>query len=330
MGNPTYGDIHVDSMLTNISIAYIQQPSAFVHNTIFPNVPVKKQSARYFVYKKEDWFRDEATIRVYGEESAGGGYEIDNTPNYFANIYSYHKDVFQTDRENSDDPLQPDIDAAEYVTQKLMLRREIDFVTRFFATGIWGTEYEGASAAATGKKVYWSTTGSTPIDDIGLAKLAIGAVTGKMPNVLLLGSYTHFYITRHSDFLNRVQYGGSSNAPAVVSNKAIAEILGLDKVVVGTAVKNSAAKGATEDTDFILGKHALLCYAAPSAGIKKPTAGYIFSWSGLEGAQAFGNRIYKLPMDNLGLGTQRVEGEMAYDCELVASDLGVFFNGIVQ
>jgi hypothetical protein len=331
MPNPVYGDIHVDAMMTNISIAYIQQPSAFVHNSIFPNVPVKKQSDRYFVYLKEDWFRDEATVRVYGEESAGGGYEIDNTPNYFCKIYAYHKDVFATDRANADKPLDPDIDATEFVTQKLMLRREIDFVTRFFATGVWGTEYTGASASDTGTaRKYWSSENSTPIEDIGLAKLAVAAVTGYVPNVLLLGSYTHYHLTQHADFKELVKYGGSNNAPAIVSTKAIAEILGLEKVVVGTAVKNSAAKGATESTDFILGKHALLAYAAPSAGLKKPTAGYVFSWSGLEGAQAFGNRIYKFPMDNLGLGTQRIEGEMAYDCELVASDLGVFFNGIVE
>ena len=330
MGNPTYGDIHVDAMMTNISVAYIQKPNAFIANQIFPNVPVKKQSDRYFVYLKEDWFRDEAQVRVYGAESAGGGYEIDNTPNYFCKIYAYHKDVFATDRANSDEPLEPDIDATEFVTQKLMLRREIDFVTRFFATGIWGTEYQGAVATAGLNKLYWSTALSTPIADIGLAKLAVASETGMMPNVLLLGSYTHYYLTQHAEFKELVKYSGSNNAPAVVSNAAIAEVLGLEKVVVGTAVKNSAAKGATEDTSFILGKNALLCYAPSSAGIKKPSAGYIFSWTGLEGAQAFGNRIYKLPMDHLGLGTQRVEGEMAYDCELVASDLGVFFNGIVQ
>jgi hypothetical protein len=329
MGNPVYGDIHVDAMMTNISVAYIQKPSAFIADKVFPNVPVKKQSDRYFVYLKEDWFRDEATVRVYGEESSGGGYEIDNTPNYFCKIYAYHKDVFQTDRANSDDPLQPDIDATEFVTQKLMLRREIDFITRFFASGIWGTEYAGASSASAGYKKYWSSDESTPIQDIGLAKLAVASQTGYMPNTLLLGANTFYHLTQNDQFLERVKYGGSNGSPAIVSEKVLAEILGLEKVVVGTAVVNSAAKGGTENTDFILGKHALLCYSAPSPGIKVPSAGYIFSWSGLEGAAAFGNRIYKLPMDNLGLGTERVEGEMAYDCELVASTLGVFFYNIV-
>jgi hypothetical protein len=327
MANPTYANIHVDGPLTNISVAYIQEQSAFVADKVFPIIPVKKQSDRYFVYLKEDWFRDEATERAPDTESAGGGYEIDNTPSYFCKIYAYHKEVTEAERQNSDDPLKPDEDAAQFITQKLLLRREVDFVSRFFATGLWTTEYTGAAATANLDKKYWSSSGSTPVIDIGRAKLAVANVTGCMPNVLLCGAEVAFELLNHDDTLQRIKY---TQGPAIATEALLAQLFGLDKVVVGRAVKNASAKGATEDTDFILGKSALLCYAAPSPGIKQPSAGYIFGWTGLEGAGAYGNRLYKLPMDIHGLGTVRVEGEMAYDCELVSADLGVFFNGIVQ
>jgi hypothetical protein len=147
-----------------------------------------------------------------------------------------------------------------------------------------------------------------------------------MPNVLLCGAEVFFELCNHSDVLDRIKY---TQGPAIASETLLAQLFGLDKVVVGKAVKNVSAKGATEDTDFILGKSALLCYAAPSPGIKQPTAGYIFAWTGLEGAGAYGNRIYKIPTPLNGLGSERVEGEIAFDCELVSADLGVFFNGIV-
>jgi len=327
MPNPTYANIHVDGPLTNISVAYIQETSAFVADKVFPIIPVKKQSDRYFVYLKEDWFRDEAVERVPDTESAGGGYEIDNTPSYFAKIYAYHKTVTEADRANSDDPLRPDEDASQFVTQKLLLRREVDFVSRFFATGLWTTEYTGAAATSGTDKKYWSSSGSAPITDIGRAKLAVANVTGFMPNILLLGAEVFFELCNHADVLDRIKY---TQGPAIATETLLAQLFGLSKVVVGNAVKNASAKGATEDTDFILGKNALLCYAAPSPGIKQPSAGYIFAWTGLEGAGAYGNRIYKIPTPLNGLGTERVEGEMAFDCELVSADLGVFFNGIVQ
>ena len=44
MPQPTQTDVHVDAILTNISVAYMQSQSAYVANTIFPTVPVSKQS----------------------------------------------------------------------------------------------------------------------------------------------------------------------------------------------------------------------------------------------------------------------------------------------
>ena len=105
MPNPTFSDIHVNGPLTNISVAYIQKTEAFVADKVFPIVPVKKQSDRYFIYLKEDWFRDEAEKRKQGTESAGGGYGLDNTPSYYCETWAYHKDVTEEDRANSDKPL---------------------------------------------------------------------------------------------------------------------------------------------------------------------------------------------------------------------------------
>ena len=73
MAEPTLGSVHVNRPLTNISQAYIQDSADFVADKIFPVVPVQKQSDRYFVYTKGDWFRDEAQIRAPATESAGGG-----------------------------------------------------------------------------------------------------------------------------------------------------------------------------------------------------------------------------------------------------------------
>ena len=325
MGNPKYGDIHVNTPLTNMSVAYMQGEDVMVANKVFPIVPVKKQGDLYFTYSRADMLRNEAAIRQYGAESKGGGYNVSSDP-YYCDIVAWHKDVYPTERVNSDSPLQPDIDAAEYVSQKLILKRENDFQERFFATGIWGTEYDGAAAASATERIYWSSTGSTPIEDIGNAQLVVQSSMARKPNTLLLGPYTFRALRDNAEIRDLIRY---TQGPATPTPALLAQILDVDRVLVGSAVANAAAIGATEDTDFILGKHALLCYTEPSPGLRKASAGYIFSWTGLEGAGAFGNRMYKLPMDLLGLGTVRIEGEMAYDIELISADLGVFFNSIV-
>lgn len=328
MPNPIRQDIHVDRPLTNMSVAYIQKVTAFIAAQMFPVIGVQKQSDRYFVYDKGDWFRDEAKERIPGVESAGGGYDIDNTPSYFCKAWGYHQDVTDADRANSDSPLAPDRDATEFVTQKLLIRREVEWVTRFFSTGIWTTEWTGAAARNEGalQFKYWNLANSTPIDDIAFAQISIQAITGMKPNVLAIGPWVYKALRNHADILDRIKY----TERGIVTKELLAALFDVDKVVVAEGVRNTAAKGASDAVNFIAGKHAMLAYAEPNPGLKKPSAGYIFAWNGLLGAGAYGNTMARIPMPWLGRGTERIEGEMAFDANVIAADLGFFYNGIVQ
>ena len=121
--NPTPGDVHVNQPLTNISIAFLQNANNFVATRVFPNIPVSKQSDRYYVYDRGEFNRDEMKERAPATESAGGGYSLDNTPTYFATQYSFHRDIPDQVRANADSVLNPDREATAYVTHKALIRR---------------------------------------------------------------------------------------------------------------------------------------------------------------------------------------------------------------
>ena len=139
MPQPTQTQVHVDAILTNISVAYFQQNQNFIATRVFPVVPVSKQSDKFFTYTKNDWFRDEAQRRADATESAGGGYNL-STDSYQADVYAFHKDIGDQTRANADAPINVDREAAEFVTSRLMLKMETQFVSNFFTTGIWGTD----------------------------------------------------------------------------------------------------------------------------------------------------------------------------------------------
>lgn len=324
---PTRQMVHIDRALTNISVAYIQKEESFIADKIFPIVPVQKQSDRYFVYLKEDWFRDEAQERAPATESAGGHYEIDNTPTYFCRKYAYHKDVTEEDRTNADAPLNPDIDASQFVSQKMLLRREVLWGLNYFTTGVWTNQVDGVTAKpGAGEFLRWDEEGSTPIEDVTNGIMQIASETGFRPNVLSLGAKVYAALRNHDDILGRIVF----TQRGVVTPDILAALFDVEKVVVAWAVRNVAVKGDTEDTDFLLGNHALLAYAAPRPAIKTPSAGYIFAWTGLLGASSYGHRIVRLPMPLLGLGTERIEGEMAFDIKQISDDLGYFFYNAVS
>ena len=324
---PKMQDAHIDRAMTNISVAYLQDASAFIADKVFPIVPVRRQSDVFYVYNKGDFMRDEAQVRGAGTESAGGDYGVAASDPYHCRKHAVHYDVTEEERANYDEPLNADTDATEFVSQKMLIRREMEWASKFFKTGVWGTEITGTdSNPSSGQAIKWNLATSNPILDITNAAVQMASETGYRPNTLVLSPFAFNALKNHEDILDRIKY----TQKGIVTTDLLATLFEVQHVYVAWSVVNSAAKGATDSVSFIMGKHALLCYANPSPALRKPSAGYIFAGTGLEGAGAYGNRIVRLPMDVLGLGTERIEGEIAFDAKKICGDLGVFFKDIVD
>lgn len=324
---PTRTQVHIDRALTNISVAYMQDENNFIADKVFPKVPVQKQSDLYFIYRRADFLRDEAAVRAPGTESAGGDYNIDKSEPYFCRVYAFHGDINEQDRVNADDPLSPDQDMAEFVSQKLLIRRERIWAETYFKDGIWGRNILGKAATPTGSNetLQWDQPASDPIKVIKAESTKMQEATGFRPNTLVLSPYVHDALVEHPDIIDRIKY----TQKGIASTDLLAELFEVKNVYKAQAIYNSGVKEGTEATQFIMGKHALLCFSQERPGLKKPSAGYIFTWTGLKGAGAFGNRVVRIPMPWLGMDTERIEGEMAFDMRQVAADLGVFFKDIV-
>jgi hypothetical protein len=302
-------------------VAYIQSTEDFIADKVFPIVNVDKQSDRYLVYTKNDWFRDEAQLRAPGTESAGNGYNIDNTPTYYAATWAYHKDVPWALRSNTDAGINLDRDATEFVTQRLLIRRERDFANKYFKTGVWANEFTGVTTVPGSTEFYqWDDyTHSNPLIDISVKRLTIKRTTGYRPNVLLIGEEVLEVLKQHPMVVDRYKYTNSS----AITVDMLAKLFEIDRIVVGSAIYATNAEGATEAYSFIHGKNALLVYAAPRPSLMQPSGGYIFSWKGLTGNLGFSTGIDKFPIRRTKV--DRVEGESAWDSKLVASDMGAFF-----
>ena len=322
---PKMQDAHIDRALTNMSVAYMQDASNYIADKVFPIIPVKRQADLYYIYNTGDFLRDEAKVRGAISESVGGDYDLASAT-YYCKKYAFHKDVSPEERVNYDEPLNADKDAQIFVSQKMLIRREMEWASKFFKTGVWSNEIAGAANAGSGTVVYWNKDTSTPIQDITDESVKMAARTGFRPNTLVLSPYVFNALKNHFDVLDRVKY----TETGIVTTSLLASLFEVENVYVAWAVVNNSAKGTDDDVNFIMGKNALLCYSNPNPSLRTPSAGYIFAWVGLKGAGAYGNRIVRLPMDLLGLGVERIEGEIAFDAKQVGDDLGVFFKDIVE
>lgn len=325
MPQPHIGQVHVDAILTSLSVAYMQRQENFIADRVFPVIPVDKKSDSYFVYTKNDWFRDEAQRRAPATPSAGGGYGL-TTDTYSCDVFSFHKDVDDYTMANSDAPLQPMRDASNYVASRMLLRREIQFVSDYLSASVWGKDLTGVASGETlGTSVrQWSDyANSDPIEDVEYIKEYMLGITGFEVNTIVFGYAAWRKLKNHPDVVDRYKFTSSDN----ITTEMLARFFEVDRILVSKAIKATNNEGAAGAYSFVTGKSATFLHVAPEPGLLIPSAGYQFAWKGVSDGmgQTIGTRQFRMEE----LRATRVESDMAFDNKKVAADLGVHVASIV-
>ena len=319
MPNPTPGSVHADGFLTDVSVAFVQSSTSFIADRVFPRVPVQKQSDKVPTYSQADFLRDEAQKRQAGDSAVRVGYRTGST-SYIADEWALAHPIDDQVRANADAPYQPEQDGTEFLTQKMMIKREVEFVTNFFTTGnLWTGSSDGADLVGGTDFTRWSNAASTPIEDVDSKKNRVKAASGFMPNKLVVGAEVWTDLKNHPDIVDRVKHTSSD----AVSKQLVAQLMEVDEVLVASAVRNTAGEGLAHSGSFIAGDDALLVYAAPSPSLMTPSGGYTFVWSGLIGSNQ--GQVIETYRDEDAV-SDIVRIRAAWAQKRIAPSVGVFFN----
>ena len=170
---PTSRDVHVDAMLTNASVAY--KNASYIADEAFPVLPVQRQSNIIPFYDQSYWFRDEAKMAGPGTEVAIADYAVDTTNTYWCYRHRLGRILLDEIRDNADSPFNLDRETTEFLTDKLMLRREVQFVTSLFTTSVWTTDKTGG----TNFTVWSDYAGSAPLVDVTAYKDTVEALIAR-------------------------------------------------------------------------------------------------------------------------------------------------------
>lgn len=327
MPNPTPGDLHVDRLLTELSVSWVQDSGAFVANRVFPIVPVKKQSDLYAVYDKGYFYRDEMQERPLGGEAKEAGYGV-STATYRCTEDALAHKVDDRVRANADQPLDPDRAAMRFLTSQAMVHLDRLWAADYFKTGVWGnTDQTGVAAApAANQFLQFDQSGSKPIQFIRGRASAIASLTGFRPNKLVLGNDVFDTLSEHPDVIDRIKYSQFG----VSTEQILAQLFHVDEVIVAQAVQNTANEGQANAISWIVNSKAmLLVYAADSPAIDTPSAGYTFAWTDLipGSTNAMGGVIQRMRDEKAH--SDYFEIRQAVDTAPVATELGQFFASAV-
>jgi len=270
----------VRGALQDVSFQY--RNGMYVANDVFPLVDGIGRKTKVAKYQKGPWFRDEADVRAPGSPARVGHFSL-TTQNLDPINYAFATEVTDEEREEAAKPgnlpIQPDMDAVEFIAEKLDLKREIRTSAIIQAT-VWsgvsagGTDAEGAWGHAT-------AASDTTLVDIALAKDTIRANTGILPNTILL-DWVAWSKLSIAPALQALMFP-TTLPGAAITTATFGGLVGLN-VIVGSAVKNSDEE--TTPTDSFTSVNiwgpsatptkgsAFIFYKPPVVGLKTASAGY--------------------------------------------------------
>ena len=129
---PFQSQVHVNRVLTEISIAYMQDAKNFIADRIFPKIPVQRQSDIYYIYERGDLNRDEVKPRAPGSEATKANFNIKVSDPFNCKVYALREEIPIETLRNQDSPLDIEYDASTYLMNKMLINKELNFAKNFF------------------------------------------------------------------------------------------------------------------------------------------------------------------------------------------------------
>lgn len=300
---PFKSQLHVDTLLSNISVKY--RSNEFIAMKIFPEVQVMKDSDRYRIYSPN--FRLPITLKA-NKGVAREHYFEASTSSYILDDHAL-KDYITDDDQDNFDAGDLRADTVEELTD-VILRRLEQSVFNLITTTNWSLN---TSLAAT---ALWTldTVASNPLPVVDTAMSVVLQNSGYMPNFGVISRNGFVAAKNHQSILDRIKY----TQTATVTEDIMASLFGIKEFYVSTAQIDTSDIGRTSTVGGIFTDKCFFGYKPARATPKAPSAGYIFRKN--------------VPMVRRWRDEERnaeaIEVRMKYSARIVASLSGYLINNI--
>jgi len=272
---PTYSGTHAAPRI-ELGVAmreFIQQADEFIGHRVLPGLMVPKKTAYFSKLEREGFLRTCDVKRV-----ARSGYNRDTfsaTDDSYACIERGLEGPLDDDeREFYMGDFDAEVATVETITRRVLTDYENDIEAAVFNTSTWT-----GGSLTTSVSTEWSTTTSNPMNDVKGAKEYVRSATGIDANTLIISKKVYNNLLVNEYILERMQYAVVTNQGTVESN--LAGILGLEKILVGKGVYNSAKEGQDATiTDIWDDEYAMVCLTGnEDDNLMVPQLGRTFIWS---------------------------------------------------
>lgn len=232
----TPGQVHHDSTLSNVSIQYKNEE--YIGLELMPVVSVNKLSDYFYKYDKRSRLAapDDA-IGARGEANEIEDKRSDDT--YSCRAYALKNYVDALTLANQDAPLNEMVDLVESISELIDFREEVRIASILTTGANFGSNTTGISAGSR-----WDTAGGgNPIKDMqdAIKNIWMGRGPSELVGYCSLDVWN--VLSRHPAILDLFKYNGSS--PGLATPEMLAKFIGISRILVGKARKDTANEGAS-------------------------------------------------------------------------------------
>ena len=300
--------VHYDQVLTNISVAYRNED--FIGDLLFPAVTVGDQSGKYNVLERTGTktLADLRGPKGNTNEIPPMGLSRDE---YFANEHSLKDWVSDEEVQAADAPMQPLGEAAERVSDTILLNRENAIQAMARTAANYATNH---TVTLSGTAQWNDYANSDPIGDLKTAVNQIQGAIQRYPTIAAVGYAVAIELEDHPDFLDRIK---AQPSPQMIGRDLalIAQIVGLPRLVRAAALVDATPWGTgAASLGRMWGKDVVVAYVPGSPGPRTPAFGYEFNYP-MDGQVMPSDRWYDRDRKSTAVRVGR-----RYDLKFIAVD----------
>ena len=307
---PTTNSVHIDQVLSNISIKY--KNGLYVADNVAPLVPVINQSNKYYIFNKADDFTDTAEYRSPGTASTRHGFRV-STDSYMCEEIADSTVLEDETRDNADSVLRIETAKTNFVTNKVLLKLERIVEALCMTTSNWDN-------SATPSNLWDDYVNSDPISDIETAIDTVEDNTGAKVNKMIISNDVWKILKHHPQILAKKP----NDTFRVASVEDVKSIFDIDEILIGKASYNTANQGQTASFSRIWTGDVWLGHVTKSPSLEEPSAMYTFVWK--RENQMRGVRRWR----DENVHSDIIEAFMNFDCKVTASDMGYVLEGCIS
>lgn len=258
----------IDPILTTV-VQGFQHPER-VGNMLFPEVPVDQSAGKIIEFNK-DSFKLYNSVRAPGSKTKriewgyqGKAYAVEN----------HALDALVPREIQRDGEAVPGIDSASVAVNNTMMSLVLGLENQQAVLATTAGNYDSNHKVTLAGATKWSASTGTPANDVETAKEAIRATSGKRPNVMVMSPLAFKACRTNPNVIDRFKY----TSDVIVTEQMLAQLFGVEKVVVGDAIVADQAGTFTD----VWGNSVVLAYVAPAAvrDMGVPSFGYTYTLRG--------------------------------------------------